>query len=170
MSSNDSEALMGTKTMVFKECGGVLLCVHGAEDPRPEEWVAYVDYCLKLPRSCNKALVVTDGGGPNAAQRKVLQDRYLAKHDDYRVAVLTDSAVVRGIVKALNWFNPLTQPFTYDEGRGIAQAMAHLGDDGGKGTRIRFELEMLRRDLVADALADGATHGPGGGANGKGMR
>jgi hypothetical protein len=140
------------KTMVFKSCGGVLLCVHGAEDPRPDEWLAYVNYCLELPASCNKALVLTDGGGPNAAQRKLLQDRYLAKHRDYRVAVMTDAAVVRGIVKALNWFNPHTQSFAYDDGRGVAPAMAHLGLDVRVGARVRLELDVLRHGIAADQV------------------
>jgi hypothetical protein len=138
---------METKTMIFKEWTGVLLCVHGPTDPRPEEWAAYVEYCLQLPASCNKALVVTDGGGPNATQRRVLQERYLSQHKEYLVAVMTDSSVVRGIVTALNWFNPQTRSFPYDDGRGVPEAMSHLNLGLSAGLRLRFELEMLRRQL-----------------------
>jgi hypothetical protein len=141
---------MAAKTMVFAECGGVLLCAHTAEDPRPDEWEAYVDYCLRIP-NCAKTLVVTDGGGPNAAQRKVLQDRYLSKqranHKQYLVAVLTDSALVRGIVKALNWFNPDANSFPYNGGQGVAAAIQHLRVDAATGDRIRVELTVMRRQL-----------------------
>jgi hypothetical protein len=144
------ERMTTTKTMAFKNCGSVLLCVHGDEDPQPVEWLAYVNYCLELPASCNKALVVTDGGGPNAAQRKLLQDRYLARHREYRVAVTTDSTVVRRIVKALHWFNPHTQSFAYDDGGGVAAAIAHLGVDIRTGARVRLELDVLRGVIAAD--------------------
>jgi hypothetical protein len=138
---------MGTKTMRFREWSGVLLCVHGSTDLQPEEWAAYVDYCLQLPASCNKALIVTDGGGPNAAQRRALQDRYLSKQKEYRVAVMTDSSVVRGIVTALSWFNPDIRAFPYDDGRSLPAAMSYLGLNLDMGSRLRLELQMMRREL-----------------------
>jgi hypothetical protein len=143
---------MAEKTMLFGECGGVLLCVHNSEPPRPDEWDAYVEYCVRLPTTCNKTLVVTEGGGPDAAQRRALHERYLAKqkaeNKEYLVAVMTDSALVRGIVKALNWFNPDANSFPYNEGTGVPLAIRHLRLDDRTGARIRIEIEVLRRELA----------------------
>jgi hypothetical protein len=142
---------MAQQTMLFRECGGVLLCVHTAAAPTKEEWEAYIEYCLQLPRSVNKTAVFTAGGGPDAAQRKSLQDRYLDKqkahNKEYLVAVLTDSAFVRGIVKALNWFNPYADSFPYDKGSGVPAALKHLRIDGAAAGRIALELEKMRREL-----------------------
>jgi hypothetical protein len=101
--------------------------------------------------------VVTEGGGPNAAQRRVLQDRYLARQKahnrEYLVAVMTDAALVRGIVKALNWFNPDANSFAYADGAGVPAALEHLRVDATTGARIRVELAVMRRELSRVAPA-----------------
>lgn len=142
---------MTSKTMRFRECGGVLLAVHTADAPTDEEWEAYIQFCLTLPPSCNKTLVLTLGGGPNAGQRKALQDRYLDKqkraNKEYLVAVMTDSALVRGIVKALNWFNKDANSFPYDGGAGVSEALKHLRIDSVTAGRISLELQKMRIEL-----------------------
>jgi hypothetical protein len=145
------ETMAGT-TMLYGECGGVLLCVHTADSPSMDEWEGYVEHCVRLPHAFNRTLVVTDGGGPNAAQRRLLQDRYLgpqkARCREYRVAVMTDSAFVRGIVKALNWFNPDANSFPYNDGAGVPLAIDHLKVDPRSGSLIRVELGVMRRELA----------------------
>lgn len=142
---------MSAKTMLFREVGGVLCAVHTADSPGEDEWEAYVSYCTKLPPSCNKTLVLTYGGGPSSLQRKVLQDRYLTQQQrankEYLVAVMTDSAFVRGIVKALNWFNPNATAFAYNSGAGIPEAMKHLKIGGATGQRISLEVQKMRLEL-----------------------
>jgi hypothetical protein len=145
--------------MVYGECGGVLLCAHTADAPSMDEWEGYVEYCVRLPHSCNKTLVLTEGGGPNAAQRRLLQERYLgpqkARCSEYRVAVMTDSALVRGIVKALNWFNPDANSFPYNDGLGVPLAIEHLHVDERTGKLIRVELGVMRRELARAQTAEG---------------
>lgn len=142
---------MSVKTMLFREVGGVLCAVHTVDSPSDEEWEKYVVYCSALPPSCNKTLVLTYGGGPSSLQRKVLQDRYLSKQQkinkEYLVAVMTDSAFVRGIVKALNWFNPYATSFPYDSGSGVPEALKHLKVSGAAGQRIALEVQKMRLEL-----------------------
>jgi hypothetical protein len=78
-----------------------------------------------------------------------------ALHKEYLVAVMTDSALVRGIVKALNWFNPHANSFPYNEGTGVPAALVHLRIDERSAHRIKVEVEVMRRELVRLAALAG---------------
>lgn len=137
---------MAGRTMQFRAVEDVFVVVHKADPPTEQEWEEYVDYCIALPQSCNKTLVLTLGGGPNAKQRNALQKRFLVEHP-MTVAVMTDSTMVRGIVTALNWFNPKAKAFPYANGTGVPDALAHLGVQGVAGQRVGIELQKLRLEL-----------------------
>ena len=91
--------------------------------PRDEEW----DQLLDLLRAQGdnvenvRFLVVTDGGGPNSAQRarveRVLNGRAV------RVAIVSDSAKSRFIASTISLFNRDHRGFSKAE---ISEAYAHL--------------------------------------------
>jgi|HubBroStandDraft_2_1064218.scaffolds.fasta_scaffold434375_2 hypothetical protein len=138
---------MTAKTMSFREVGGVLLCVHPAGPPSERDWDAYVEFCKKLPKSCARTMVVTRGGGPDAKQRKKLNDEYL-KDVKMKVAVVTDAAMVRGIVTALSWFNDQIRSFTYAGGQGVQEAMKYLTVEGGDADRIAAEIKKMLLEVA----------------------
>jgi hypothetical protein len=71
---------------------------------------------------------------------------------------MTDSAMVRGVVKALNWFNRGTNSFPYLEGAGMPAALRHLDLDLLEAHRVRVEIEVMRRELARSTLTQaGAT-------------
>ena len=109
-------------TMAFRELDGVLVAVHSANAPSDEEWAEYLAFCMRLPSTCWRTLAVTEGGGPNAKQRRRMQEEYLRNHR-MRVAVVTDAFVVRGIVTALSWFNKETRWFP---SLGLRDALGYL--------------------------------------------
>lgn len=94
------------------------------ESPSDEEW----DDFLRLLRSRGdnfsklRILVVTDGGGPNAPQRKLLEETL--KGRPVRVAIVTDSAKSRFIASAVSLFNRDHKGFAKGE---IQSAYKHLG-------------------------------------------
>lgn len=94
------------------------------ESPRDEEWEEF----LRVLRTRGehfaslKILVVTDGGGPNADQRKRLEA--VLKGRAVRVAIVTDSAKSRFIASAVSLFNRDHRGFSKAE---IQSAYGHLG-------------------------------------------
>jgi len=81
-----------------------VVALHGRRKPESERWRNYVDV---LRRSYRPELgqitifVVTDGGGPDAAQRKELTA--LDQHGAALTHVFATDLVTRGIVTALHW-------------------------------------------------------------------
>lgn len=114
-----------------------ILMLHGREEPPSAEWNRYLDYLRSKNVTELGLLAFTDGGAPNAAQRRalneVLQGRFFAR------AIVNDSVLVRGVIAAVSWFAPGVKPFRPNEWR---QAAAHAF----------FSTEMLS-DAAARLLA-----------------
>jgi hypothetical protein len=92
----------------------VVLAVHNFNAPSDDEWE---QYCSNIARHVaddqTVGIAFTDGGGPNSAQR----DRVRAELRERtpRSAVISRSLIVRGVVTALSWFNPLTAAFSPEQ-------------------------------------------------------
>lgn len=112
------------RTMVTRVIGQLVVLRENNETPLDAEWDAF----LKLLADNRdrfeqmKILVVTDGGGPDYAQRKRLDNTLLGK--PVRVAVVTDSAKSRFIASAISLINKQHMGFSMKE---MSQAYAHLG-------------------------------------------
>lgn len=140
------------KNMATKLIGDVLIAVHTSSPPNEEEWQAY----LKLVHHAGstkggdmsriRSLVVTDGGGPNAAQRKELTEvlQKLRGWKDSPGAVVSASPVVRGIVTVLNWFNMSIKTFSPDRMEDAFQWL-HISED--EAPRIMLEIRAMRSSL-----------------------
>ena len=87
------------KTMVWGEHRGVVLAVHSECDPSDREWGGFVGLCEASRGTA--ILIVSNGGGPNSAQRAEI-DR-LSYWRDRPTAIVTESAIARGIVTAILW-------------------------------------------------------------------
>jgi hypothetical protein len=88
--------------LIFKLIDDLILAVHGARPPSSSEWDSYLKEHQRLASEKRKVsiLVVTEGGGPNSAQRAALKELVAS---DLRTAIVTGSVAVRGIVTAFNW-------------------------------------------------------------------
>jgi hypothetical protein len=112
------------RTLVFQRIGSMVVLRENNETPMDAEWDAFLDL-LKQNReqfAKFKVLVVTDGGGPSAPQRKRLENTLSGR--PVRVAVVTDSAKSRFIASAISLINRDHRGFATAE---IKQAYAHLG-------------------------------------------
>ena len=147
---------MPAKTMAFMRSDTVLLAVHAKTPPDDEDWEAYVQFCKKLPSNCRKTVVLTRGGGPNSKQRRRLQTEFL-NSVEMKVAVVTDATMVRGIVTALGWFNPLIRAFAAHEANhnsGVWEAMDYLGVDRPSAERIVRELVRMQMTVTGGPKDD----------------
>jgi hypothetical protein len=108
------------------------------ESPLDSEWNEFLKLMEANRENFEKLriLVVTEGGGPNSAQRGRLQEVLRGK--PVRVAVVTDSAKSRFIASAVSLFNRDHRGFWKSE---MALAYEHLG------------LTAVERRLVEAALA-----------------
>jgi len=73
-------------------CGGA---------PTDDEWSRWVALGVRRNGQQQRVLIESRGGGPTAKQRQAILS---ANKADVRIAVMTDSTVVRGIVTAVAWF------------------------------------------------------------------
>jgi hypothetical protein len=87
-------------------------------------------------------LVVTDGENPSAAQRESLNARFPLK---VRAAVVTSSAVARGVVTIFSWFNPLIRGFTPSD---FNAALTYLNVDPSRHGEIRDRVADMRFELA----------------------
>ena len=128
-----------------------MLVVHTGSAPTNEEWKTYIDTVLDGGkhfggdlRLCRQ-LVLSDGGGPNSAQRAMAQKAAEQMNGTQMpVAVVSASAFVRGIVTAFNWFNMNMKVF---HPRDAKAALEFLGADALVAQEIVQELEEIEEDL-----------------------
>lgn len=138
--------------MLFEYVSGVFVGVHTTEAPGDEEWLAH---CRNLERERAAVLgvvVFTKGGGPSTAQRRQMR---VAMHDSRAplTAILTSSALVRGIITSLNWFaDNRLQAF---EPNDLAGAVRYLASEGAPidGQRIAQTLISLAQRLTVELPA-----------------
>jgi hypothetical protein len=133
--------------MAFKIVGNLHVIVVGEKDPAPSDWDAYIhaiQASMKAgaePRQL-RTLVFSDGGGPNSAQRKAVAN--LLNGQATPVAIVSNSAVMRGIMTALAWFNPLARAYAPGE---IGDALAFLGVPERSFDSIRDTARGLQGNL-----------------------
>lgn len=107
----------------------VTLWLHTDLNPTAERWdaaIAAIHAHCAVHGSVLPGVVFTDGGAPNAAQRKTLQA--IGKN---RMSVMTTklaNPVLKGIVTAIRWAYPAIAFF---DPKDVRQALGHvgLGDD-----------------------------------------
>ncbi len=118
--------------------GVVMLCVENALPPSDAEWRGYCrDVAVALESPTATAIAITDGGGPDATQRTVLNDLLAGRN--VPCAVISDSLFVRGVVTALSWFNKEISVFSPSA---VQQGLLFTNLNG---ERARAVWELIRR-------------------------
>jgi hypothetical protein len=123
--------------------GEVMLVAHTSRAPTDVEWERYLGAMRGHDVERMRSLVFTDGGAPNMAQRGRLNDTLDGKTSTG--AVISASALVRGVVTALRWFNPKLKAFSPTE---VPQALTYLDIKSPRDiAAIRHGMVELRRAL-----------------------
>lgn len=122
--------------MGFKFLGSLHIIVVGERDPAPADWNAYVEAIqAEAKRGVSarqmRTLVFSDGGGPNAAQRKVTND--LREGRNTPQAIVTVSGITRAVITALRLWSPHCRAFAP---RDMGPALDFLGVPGIKLQQI----------------------------------
>jgi hypothetical protein len=133
--------------MGFKIVGTLHIIVVGEKDPTVADWAQYVQ-ALRAEEKRGidvtqmRTLVFSDGGGPNTAMRKTVSD--LLHGRTTPLAILTGSAMMRGIITALSWFNPDARAFAPGE---AGEALRFLQVPSLKFDSIKSTAQELQKSL-----------------------
>jgi hypothetical protein len=137
--------------MAFKCVGNIIIVVHTKEPPDNDTWNSYLEATLAAGRlygndlSNVRHLVVTEGGGPNSAQRKAVDTASQTMNGkNSPVAVISASPMIRGIVTVFNWFNLNMRVFSPQEADKAFQFIGVLPRDA---TKIWYEVKVLQAEL-----------------------
>ena len=136
------------RTMVYTRWNHALvILVQGAATPSDAEWQAYVRDVERWLPEIERGLIISDGGGPSSSQRRMM-NALLARagRKSVRCAVVSSSLMARGIVNALNLFNPGIRVFRPEA---MLDALAHVGA-ALDGPAVLAEVELLRQRLSRD--------------------
>jgi hypothetical protein len=97
------------QTLAFRPCtsphGNYILLLHTAEHPATAEWREYVSAVQALLAESTamvRAFVATDGGSPNATQRRLLADAVM-RGTQMHTHVFTSDLFIRSVVTAFSW-------------------------------------------------------------------
>jgi len=132
--------------MAVTPLNNVVICVHNAGDPDPEEWLGFLRTIEELGVGKAGVLVHSAGGRPSALQRKQLAD--LVQGRKQMTAVLADSALVRTVVRLIAWFNPAVQAFAESD---LSGALRYLGVAPEHDAAISQEFKTLQGRMRGSA-------------------
>lgn len=122
----------------------VLILAHSKEAPSAEEWDEYVASARKWRSEIRALLVLSDGGGPNAAQRAALDEALGLENHTAKTAVVTVSMMARGIVTAIGWFSKGIKAFSTNQ---ISAALDYLEIPKVDHEGVLAEVKRLRERL-----------------------
>jgi hypothetical protein len=110
--------------MGFKFMGSLHIIVVGEQDPAQADWHAYVEAIqAEATRGASvgqmRTLVFSDGGGPNAAQRRVTRE--LREGQNTPQAIVTHRRITRAVITALRLWSPHVRAFPPHDLRGALE-------------------------------------------------
>ena len=119
----------------------VIVVVHSADSPAPDEWASFVRDMERGP--FHGILVWTGGASLDAGQRADVIASM--KQHKAQAVVITESALARGAVTALRWFGVRAAAF---EPRKLEPALAELGLSSQASEQVRRTLGELREAVA----------------------
>lgn len=134
--------------MAFKLIDRLFIVVYDKANVTNEEWANYLEVAESHGLDRTSHLVITDGGGPNAAQCGYLN--WLLAGRSPPVAVVSASADIRGVVTAMSWMNRRIRAFPPN---GLRDAIAYLDIPECRLALIQQEVAGLRQALSTNTVA-----------------
>ena len=98
-------------TTGFWAADRVYVCIVRDREPTDSEWAGWIDLCTQRKGQDVRVLVESYKTGPNAKQRKALEQAITDSRINYRAAILTESLITRGIVTAFAWLGVQQRAF-----------------------------------------------------------
>jgi hypothetical protein len=133
------------KTMLWSFDETLHIIVHSEAAPTDEEWDAYLaDFPAGQKLTQYRTIVYSLGGGPNGHQRSRLV--HLVRGRAPRAALLTASALMRGIGTAVSWFIRTLRVFSLED---RAAAFEYLEMSPDEMRRANATIDRFVHDLGA---------------------
>ena len=134
---------MGTKSYVARKVGYIIVYVHADVPPTDAEWEAGISFFKESSDPSRlSAIVYTEGGAPNAAQRARLNA--VLGSNKVRIGVLTASAAARAAGVAVRWFNPELSIFGPED---VDAALDHIRAPTDQRSEVKRTLTELKSEL-----------------------
>lgn len=131
------------EAMSYELVGSIFVVVHTSQPPSDEEWTRYLESFRPHRDEVAGILVYTLGGGPSAKQRGALVTVFGDRPPP--TAVLTSSAIARGMVTALAWLKGnFIQAFKPDE---LAAALSYLAVEPSRRGPVERAFYKLNEGL-----------------------
>jgi hypothetical protein len=139
------------KTLEFGKVTGQQIYVYVSSStlaPAEDEWDAYVAFLTQGfdQTSQVRVIVYTRSPPPSAIQRRKLMDAVKPLAKRLRVAILTDSNLVRGVVTALSWVGGQYTAFAPEQ---LLDAVTSLGIEGVDAVETRRMVRKFKEQLDA---------------------
>jgi hypothetical protein len=131
------------RQLAWKRVGDVFVVVDGVGKPEPSEWQELIsDFSEFLEQGTLRVLVASEGGAPDATQRKLLSDTIRGR--PARFALLAKSAGVRAAGMAVSFFVPGFSVFKVTD---VEKALSHLDVRSATHEELRQALSEVRRQV-----------------------
>jgi hypothetical protein len=135
-----------SKNIVFAWAGNVII-LYQVGTPTAEEWKRYTDSLrakkeILKDMSKGKAIAFSEGGSLTAAQRKEVNEIIGPKGG--LAVVFSTSAIMRGVVTGLSWFNPLIKAFAPED---KDAAFKHLQLTAYESAEVERTIDRLRLEI-----------------------
>ncbi len=134
------------QTMAFaRHHRDYMVTVHSNRAPSDAEWAAYLSEAGAWLPELRGSLIVSEGGGPTSSQRRSLK-KLFEQHTGHSAffALISPSLLARGIVLAINLFNPYIRAFRPED---LDQAMKFLRVPDAERPALLAVAQRLREQL-----------------------
>ncbi len=129
-------------TIGYEKVGGIVVCVHTAQEPNDSEWTGYLAFLQQHEGACDSVFVYSAGGAPNFKQRRAMAEGTLGRV--LFASVVTSSRVTRAIGVAVSWFNPHVRMFAPGS---LSGALAYLKLGPRQSSDVLYSARQLARAL-----------------------
>ncbi len=134
-------------TMNYDVVEGVLVTVHGREQPTEDEYTTWLRSVQSFmdTQSIQGVVIYTGGGYPDVHQRRQTALMWSKYTHIPNIAVLHNSVIVRGVLTALGWVIGKTlQGFNYAQ---VVPACAHVGLPDDRVPAVHGTIRRLARSV-----------------------
>jgi hypothetical protein len=133
--------------MLWGEKCDVAIAVHTEQPPSDGEWDGWIELCARQTPDRLGFLIFSDGGGPSSVQRSKLSR--IPELKKIPSAVVTSSAVGRGIVTAVSWLGTKVRAFAPVN---LRDALDYLRVPEGVHDGLLREVASMRMCLIGSTL------------------
>ena len=136
-----------SKNLAYRCVRDTSIVYHGADAPSREEWETYLrDKGPQKGIQRKRSLIISDGGALTSAQRKQLKQMMPERLPEHPMALLTDNALIRGSVTAMNWIG-FRFSFAAFRRRDFDRACDYLGLTGAEREECREVVRQLEKEV-----------------------